>query len=239
MRKGIGEVLRELRKRNGYMQQDVVKRLAAMGIDVNKNHVSRWENGYNSPSIEQFLGLCRIYSVKDPCSVFLDNDFSELSTGLDSRGFEKLEEYRRLLIASRMYSPAGDKADIVVLQRRTLPVFDVGASAGTGQFLDSDSYEMEEVPDGVPGDAMFGLHVCGDSMEPTLSDGELIFVHRQPEIEDGEIGVFLLDGNAFVKELSVQDGGMFLCSHNKSYAPIPVREYDEFRVYGKVVYPAI
>ena len=230
-----GAVLRRLRKLGGYMQQDVVRLLGEMGIAVNKNHISRWENGYNSPNIEQFLGLCRIYSVTDPCRVFLDGDFSEPSSGLDKEGRAKLAEYRELLLSSGRYSPRAD--GVLPFSRRTLPVYDAGASAGTGQFLDSDSYEMTEVPDGVPESATFGLRVCGDSMEPTYSDGELVFVHMQPAVESGETGIFFLDGSVYIKELMLTPGGAYLRSVNPRYAPIPVKEYSDIKVYGKVVYP--
>ena len=82
-----------------------------------------------------------------------------------------------------------------------------------------------------------GLHVCGDSMEPTLEDGQEIWVQMQPTLESGDIGVFYLDGNAFVKEYNRTDKGVFLISHNEKYKPIPITDFDESRIYGKVVYP--
>ena len=42
---------------------------------------------------------------------------------------------------------------------------------------------------------------------------------------------------AFVKEYNRTDKGVFLISHNEKYIPIPITDYDESRIYGKVVYP--
>ena len=89
----------------------------------------------------------------------------------------------------------------------------------------------------MPDSATFGIHVCGDSMEPTLEDGQEIWVQMQPTLESGDIGVFYLDGNAFVKEYRRTDKGVFLVSHNEKYEPIPIADYVESRIYGKVVYP--
>ena len=96
---------------------------------------------------------------------------------------------------------------------------------------------MVEVPDEVPISATFGLHVSGDSMEPTLEDGQLIWVHQQPYLHDGDIGIFYIDGNAYVKEYRRTDDGVLLISHNDKYKPIRVSADSENRIYGKVVYP--
>ena len=76
-------------------------------------------------------------------------------------------------------------------------------------------------------------------MEPTLHDGDTIWVQQQPTLENGEIGVFFLDGNAYVKELRRTPEGVSLISHNEKYKPIKIHEYDESKIYGKVVYPIV
>ncbi len=237
MKISVREVLRDLRQKHGYLQPDVTRMLNEMDIETGPTQLSRWENGHNYPSLLQFIGLCKIYGVKDVHKVFALNDFSDLVYELNKEGAVKLEEYKELLIASGLYTPAPAKRKIVHFPRRTAPMYDIGASAGTGQFLDSDSYEMVEVPEDAPDTVTFGLHVCGDSMEPTLLDGEAIWVHQQPTLESGEIGIFLLDGDAFVKEYRVNEKGAFLVSHNEDYKPIKVSRYSETRIYGKVVYP--
>ena len=70
-----------------------------------------------------------------------------------------------------------------------------GASAGTGSFLDGEDYEMYSSPD-IPEEATFGVHISGDSMEPRYHNEELIWIEQTEQLEDGEIGIFYLDGNA-------------------------------------------
>ena len=237
MDKQYCDILRTLRKKHGFGQQEVIARLNEMGIPTTQAQVSRWERGLNNPSIDHFVGLCHIYGVNDVYRVFGFGDLSDLEYSLNREGAEKLADYRKLLIASGLYAPIPLESRPVERHRRTAPKFDIGAAAGTGQFLDSDSYEMVEVPDDVPDSATFGLHVCGDSMEPTLEDGQEIWVQMQPTLENGEIGIFYLDGNAFVKEYRRTADGTFLVSHNPKYNPIPISEYSELRIYGRVVYP--
>ena len=234
--KSYGEILKELRKSHGLRQQDVTVRLNGLGIKTGKSQVSRWEKGYNNPNIQQFLGLLEIYSVRDAYSVF-EKGLSPSFTGLNAAGLKKLDEYRDLLISSGLYTVHAEPEDIPE-NLRYLPVYDIAASAGTGQFLDSDSYELKAVPPEVPESASFGIRVAGDSMEPTLKNGDVVWVRRQNELNSGDIGIFYLDGCAYVKEYKKDKDGISLISHNSAYAPIRVDREDS-RIYGRVIYPAL
>lgn len=101
----IGSILRELRMKHSYQQKDVANKLNELGIQTAKQQVSRWENGYNNPNIPQFIGLCRVYGIKDVHKVFSQKDFSDLIYELNKEGADKLEEYKQLLIASGLYAP--------------------------------------------------------------------------------------------------------------------------------------
>ena len=88
--------------------------------------------------------------------------------------------------------------------------------AGTRQFLDSDRFSEMEVGDEVSPDADFGVRVSGDSMEPLYLNGQIIWVHQQETLEDGEIGIFFLDGEAYVKKYHQAPDGISLISMNKN-----------------------
>ena len=79
-------------------------------------------------------------------------------------------------------------------------VFTEPASAGTGLFLDSDQYEEFEVGDDVPAAADFGIRVSGVSMEPVYVNKQIVWVHQQDQLENGNIGIFYLNGNAYIKK---------------------------------------
>ena len=120
-----------------------------------------------------------------------------------------------------------EKAVIYQLPRRTLNLYDLPVSAGTGQFLDSDRFSEMEVGDEVSPDADFGVRVAGDSMEPLYLNGQIIWVHQ--------IVIFFLDGEAYVKKYHQTPDGISLISMNKKYAPIKVSSGSVFRTFGKVV----
>ena len=119
-------------------------------------------------------------------------------------------------------------------KKRTIHLYDIPLSAGLGEnILDSDIPFVEYETDVEDGD--FALHVSGDSMEPDIPNGSIVFVKKQSEIADGISGAFFLNGEVYCKKLLHKDGKVFLCSDNTEYQPIEVHDGDTLIVYGKIV----
>ena len=83
--------------------------------------------------------------------------------------------------------------------------------------------------------ADFGVRIAGDSMEPRFVHGQSVWVHRQETLRSGEIGVFLYDGSAYLKQLRRDGGRVFLHSLNPAYADLEVSDALPLRVLGKAV----
>ena len=71
-------------------------------------------------------------------------------------------------------------------------------------------------------------------MEPQFMDGETVYVRQQESVENGEIGIFGLEGKSYIKKLRSTPDGNYLISLNPKYDPIPINA-EEFKVFGKVV----
>lgn len=85
-------------------------------------------------------------------------------------------------------------------------------------------------------DALFALHVRGDSMiNAGILEGDLVIARRQPRAEAGDIVVALLEGEATVKRLAYEQGQPVLRAENPAYAPIVVPPAAQFAILGKVV----
>ena len=63
-------------------------------------------------------------------------------------------------------------------------------------------------------------------MEPEFHDGQIAWVLQQESVANGEIGIFALNGEAYIKKLQNDKDGIFLISLNEKYAPIKVGEND-------------
>lgn len=82
--------------------------------------------------------------------------------------------------------------------------------------------DYEEIPKSMAatGD-YFALQVKGDSMLPTLKDGDVVIVKKQPTVNSGDIAIILVNGNeATVKEVKESPAGITLIGHNVAvYTP--------------------
>ena len=228
----LGSKLSELRKARKMSQQEVAK-LVSVGSDpISNRAVSKWETGDTLPNAEQFLALCRIYNIRDVLSTFLgmEGPNDEGLNSLNKLGRERVDEYISLL----KESPEFSYKQRVIRIKRQMPLYDLPASAGTGVFLDSDSYTLIDVDETVPENANLAVRISGDSMTPLYTDGQIVYVRQQPDLKPGEIGIFVLNGEAYCKKLET-DGGIKLISLNPNYKPIKVKYSYELRVIGKVV----
>lgn len=114
-----------------------------------------------------------------------------------------------------------------------LPYFRGGISAGNGIFILGNEAEDEiEVPNISPyQDADYAIDVDGKSMEPDYMNDDVVFVKQDAEMQHGDIGVFIVNGAAFIKEWREHE----LISHNQTYPNIKIREGDNVVCMGKVI----
>lgn len=131
----ISEKLSSLRREKGMSQTQVADFLTQRGFPVTQRAVSKWERGSTKPDAEQFLALCELYGVHDVLNIFLD---TREAPQLNALGRQRVAEYTKLLCMSREFSNTPEKT--AGHTRRTIPLYDLPASAGTGQFLDGDGY---------------------------------------------------------------------------------------------------
>ena len=118
---------------------------------------------------------------------------------------------------------------------RLIRLYDLPVSAGAGNFLDDSSYEMIEAPSYVPIAVDFALRISGDSMEPLLTDSQVIWVKEQDVLDTGDIGIFAYSGDVYCKKLIADGRKAFLRSLNPAYDDIEIKEDFGFKVLGKVV----
>ena len=241
----LGQKLTELRKERKMTMDDLQVQLHARGIDVGRTAICKWELGQNVPGGYQLLALCDVFDLDDPLLFFTDR------SELNNEGLRKIAEYKKVLIASGLYAPEAPEEEEEECAVIRMPVHLLSVSAGTGNFLDEDNFEMEEFPeDSVPRGADFGVRVHGDSMEPVYHDGQIVWVKKSERIRRGEVGVFCYDGDGYLKmfdEKTPDDPEEFtdsrgvlhpqsvLVSYNSNYDPIEISPESAFQIVGRVL----
>lgn len=186
------------------------------------------------PGITLFYDICQLLEITDMYGAYFGENPKDPFASLNELGRERVLEYASLLASSGKYQKHAPCASIRPV--RTIPMQLYPVSAGPGNFLDEENYEDIPVSDDVPASADFAVRVSGDSMEPLYHKNQIIYVHRQEYLENGEIGIFFLDGEAYVKKFQKDPEGMFLVSLNKKYSPKQITPGCDFKIFGKVVY---
>ena len=120
-----------------------------------------------------------------------------------------------------------------IIQLHSYDYYDHPASAGTGQYLNDVRVERIELP--VDVDADFVIPIKGDSMEPDYHDGDLVFIQTSVDLNNGVIGVFNYNGDAFIKQLVIDEDQAYLHSLNPAYKDMPITPDTDFRIIGEVV----
>ena len=119
------------------------------------------------------------------------------------------------------------------LRRRSIGLYDMPVSAGVGEFL-ADSTRVEDIvipDDPRTAEADYALRINGDSMEPKYHSGDVILIQTTDTVEEGELGIFVLDGSGYFKKY----GGDHLISLNTKYPPIRLKDFEDVACCGRVV----
>lgn len=180
---------------------------------ISESLISNWKSGRQLPKYDSLNTLADYFGVS--------GDFL-LGRTNDSRKNIKSE--------SSFKSP-----ELIQQTQKTIiiPFYRIPASAGTGSWLsDETPVEYTNVPKTEKTSAAdFMLEVRGDSMQPKFSDGDRVLVKNSESIYEGEIGVFILNGESYIKKMGRNE----LISLNPAYNPIKLTEYDDIRCAGKVL----
>ena len=227
-----GSRIRAAREAKGLTQLQLAEKIG----NISKNGLSLWENNKNRPDFDKLIKLCEILNVSadEILGLKIDSNRPTLEEVERNRKIRVPDEHGLEMVDfvvdkeyARVTAKAKKKARILKVDWYSVP-----ASAGTGTFLDSETpesilvYESSEAEE-----ADFALSISGDSMEPEFHNGEKVFVKEQNTVEEGEIGIFIVNGDAYIKQL----GKNCLISLNSRYKPIPLLADDSVYCCGKVL----
>lgn len=110
------------------------------------------------------------------------------------------------------------------------------ASCGPGQsILESDPIDRIPLASRLlsfPIAEAFMVKAKGKSMEPRISEGDLVIARRASVPRNGRVHVCVDDEMVVIKLLHVSEGKVFLASFNADFRPYPAHE--DFKVEGEV-----
>ena len=228
-----GEIIRRRRTALGLNQAELAER-----VGVSRNTVAGWETNHSRPDLGTLPALCR--ALKISLNAFFglekkhtaeENRVLEVFSELEAQDREsilwQMEALRDRRAEQRRMNEPVQIPKVVTLFRNEL-----GAAAGFGAALgEAQGEKMVLLADRDTERADEVITVCGRSMEPTFYDGDQVLVQHTKELREGEIGIFLVDNEGYIKEYR-KDG---LHSHNPEFRTMTFHEDQSVRCIGRVI----
>lgn len=204
---------------------------------LSKSCGTNWKNG-TSPTLDVLiiiakelnLSIDRIAFGKEPT---IPPEYQSLINS-----YEKLSKYNKSLldhIISTMIDFQLEEERHSQIKTINIRLMINKVSAGIGYDLnfnsDDDFKDIEVLYTPEAEAADYAVIVEGESMSPDFHDGDIVLVKSQQQIDIGQIGIFTIDGDGYIKEYSED----CLISRNPKYPDIFPEEYEEVKCCGLVL----
>ena len=220
----FGQRLRERRKELGISQGALAK---ALGVSLSA--VSNYENDLNAMREEVLVKAFEALDV-EPNYLFQDS-FSGESFTCSVEEQKLVRKYRTLRLAGRQAVQSvadslctcqqeleaerdAERDAEIALERpapevRQIPLYRSPAAAGYAAPVFGEDFDYLDVTGDVPQGADFAVRIQGDSMEPYIKDGSVVYVNRDPLV-NGDVGIFCVDGDMLCKQYLRDPDGLSL-----------------------------
>ena len=215
----LGDRIRERREQLGLSRPQLARRLG-----VSPSAVSNYELDGSFPKEDILLRLFDCLET-EPDVLFQDS-FRGGDRVLSADERELLERYRGLTALGRETVRSVTEALCAYredLERekpdretRVIPLYRSPAAAGYAAPVFGEDFDYLPVTEDVPRAAEFAVRIQGDSMEPYIRDGDLVYVNRDP-LAAGDVGIFWVDGDILCKQYYKDPAGtVYLFSLNRA-----------------------
>ena len=126
-------------------------------------------------------------------------------------------------------------------ESRIIPLYTSPAAAGFASPVMGEDFKPMVVTADVPGAAEFAVRIQGDSMEPHIADGSIVYVNHD-RVSNGDVGIFCVDGEMLCKQYYCDKMGIvYLFSLNRRRADADVVFYKDcgrnLLCFGRVLLP--
>lgn len=157
---------------------------------------------------------------------------------VENMGRSKIQKLSEILKVSPVSIVLGEEVNNVLLFRTKRVPLMGEIPAGEPMLVSEEHIEYY-----IEADASlhvdFCLRVKGDSMiDARINDGDIVFIRKQPMVENGEIAAVSIDNEVTLKRFYKNNGGVILKPENAKYQPrfFTAEDFKNIRVLGKAVF---
>ena len=171
-------------------QRDLTQEQLAKVLGVTDGSVSNWENGTKTPRMGMFQSIADYFGVK--VSYLLGNE----------EWFD-------------VFSIPGIEPPPKTVKKPLLGTIACGEPILAAENID----DYIDVPQNIHCD--FALNCKGDSMiGARIHDGDIVYIRKQPDVENGQIAAILIDDEATLKRVYKHNGQIVLQAENPAFPPM-------------------
>ena len=235
---GYGQTIRKYRLMAGMEQSSIAELL-----NVHSHSVSNWERGFARPDLNLIVDLCRIlkmpmhefFGMEAPAELSVDEeqlvgDYRTLTQPYKKHALQSVRSIRECMEEAECGT---NNLEYYRQNYISLPMPNIADAAGIGAY-EEGSNEAQTVYVRMSRNAQAAdeIHtVNGCSMEPDYPHGCKVFVERTTSLDYGEIGIFLVDGETYIKEYTEHG----LRSLNNDYPIMRPEAYNSIVIIGRVL----
>lgn len=205
-RSNTSERLKYLMEAKNLKQSDIIERVTAMGEYISKSALSQYVNGQSTPDQRKLTILSKALDVSE--------------VWLMGYGDTELKNIKNILF----FKPSTKKIPVIGTIAAGEPIL---AVENIEEYIDLDKKISAD----------FALRVRGDSMVgANIFDGDIVFIRKQSDVDDGEIAAVIIDDSATLKRVFKFENKVVLRAENPKYKPILLDGDKSVYIVGKAVY---
>ena len=224
-------------------ERDVSAYKISKATGISDRLIGYWRKGEKLPGAENLLTIANYFGISvdylltgkeksSPTNQLTadEQELLDIYNSLSPKSQGRLRE--RAEVLAELEAPIANEPEpeqeTIFIEYSTLKV-----SAGTGEPLIDDTYHdfLKVKRSDLTEEANFAVQISGNSMLPRFKDKEWVLVRSQPDVEIGEIGIFIIDGNGYIKERAADR----LVSINPEYDDIYFKENQDIKCKGLVI----
>ena len=242
----LRDIIKQYRIEHNLSQRE----FAAKCTDISNGYISIIEADFNPhthkpprPSMEKLTSIARGMNMTLDALLDLMNDRKTLVSPpepltLDRRITDLIENEINTRVTEKLKQTPVPGAETLPYTppRAQIPVIG-SVRCGPGGLALEEPMGTEGA-DVANAEDYFYLRAEGDSMEPQVFAGDLVLVHKQPDVESGEVAVVVLNGDeGMLKKVIKKNGAVILQSYNPAHPPRVLigDEISALRIAGKAV----
>ena len=240
----IGSRLKALRLKSGLTQPELAQKIGISGAQISRIEADKSSN-LTATTISAYM---EIFSVSadyiltgKQSTVYMTEREEKLLLNfrlLDTTFQDKVLAFMEVVLtadkpSAQLSMTIQEESGIYNIRPYSIPVL---GRVAAGFPIEAIENTLTFVETTLP-NIQFALYAKGDSMEPTINDGDVIFIHKTPELENGEIGIFKVDDEVTCKIYYQYPDRIELHSINPEYSPLMYlkNSLNSFQILGKVV----